>query len=80
MQKAKEKLILKHLLKNGIIQQMGRFNFNITTELLSAYAKNWEKVKVSNIKASQEMIADNITVLNKTQEIFQPLRKSSLVS
>ena len=46
----------------------GKSRFYITTEVLSAYAKNWEKV--SNIKASQEMIADKITVINKTPGIF----------
>jgi len=36
--------------------------------VLSAYAKSWEKI--SNIKASQEMISDKICVTDKTRNIF----------
>jgi hypothetical protein len=39
----------------------GKARFYITTEVLSAYAKTWEKT--SNIRASKELISDKIDLI-----------------
>ncbi|KAF9470560.1 hypothetical protein BDN70DRAFT_998898 [Pholiota conissans] len=46
----------------------GKYRFYITPEVLSAYAKTWEKN--SNIKASQELIADALDVISQTSQVF----------
>jgi hypothetical protein len=46
----------------------GKDRFYITAELLSAYAKTWEKV--NNIHASQEMIQDKMDLIHQSREIF----------
>jgi hypothetical protein len=46
----------------------GKDRFYITTEVLSAYAKTWEKV--NNIHASQEMIQDKMDLVHKSRDIF----------
>ncbi|KAK6981231.1 hypothetical protein R3P38DRAFT_3234489 [Favolaschia claudopus] len=46
----------------------GEDRFYITTELLAAYAKTWQKN--SNIRASQELIADKISLVSQTRDIF----------
>ena len=37
-------------------------------EVLSAYAKTWEKI--NNIQASQEMIPDKMNLINQSRDIF----------
>ena len=46
----------------------GKERFYVTTEVLSAYAKTWEKT--SNIRASQEIISDQLKVIKKSRTIF----------
>ncbi|KAJ7865918.1 hypothetical protein B0H14DRAFT_3442725 [Mycena olivaceomarginata] len=46
----------------------GKDRYYITTELLVSYAKTWQKN--SNIRASQELIADKLTLIRQTQDIF----------
>ena len=46
----------------------GKDRFYITAEVLSAYAKTWEKV--NNIRASQEMIKDKMDLVHQSREIF----------
>ena len=46
----------------------GKDQFYITSEVLSAYAKNWKKV--NNICASQEMIQNKIDLVHQNCDIF----------
>jgi hypothetical protein len=46
----------------------GKDRFYITTEVLCAYAKSWEKT--NNIHASQELISNKINMIEKTGKIF----------
>src|SRR6202790_2637304 len=46
----------------------GKDQFYITAEVLSAYAKTWEKV--NNIHASLEMIQDKMDLIHQSREIF----------
>ena len=46
----------------------GKTRFYITTEVLSAYSKAWEKA--SNTKASKELIRDQIATTARTQAVF----------
>jgi hypothetical protein len=46
----------------------GKARFYITTEVLSAYAKTWEKT--SNIHASKELISDKINLIQQSAEVF----------
>jgi hypothetical protein len=46
----------------------GKDQFYITTDVLCAYAKSWEKT--NNIHASQELISDKINMIKKTGKIF----------
>ncbi|KAF8233296.1 hypothetical protein L208DRAFT_1458637 [Tricholoma matsutake] len=46
----------------------GKDRFYITTDVLCAYAKSWEKT--NNICASQELISDKINMIEKTGKIF----------
>ncbi|KAJ6458078.1 hypothetical protein C8R47DRAFT_1227219 [Mycena vitilis] len=46
----------------------GKYRSYITTELLVAYVKTWQKN--SNIRASQELIAEKLTLVRQTREIF----------
>ncbi|KAG6849717.1 hypothetical protein H0H93_006014 [Arthromyces matolae] len=46
----------------------GKDRFYITGEVLAAYAKAWEKA--SNIRASQELIADGMDLISQTRSVF----------
>jgi hypothetical protein len=46
----------------------GKDRFYITTDVLCAYAKSWEKT--NNIRASQELISDKMNMIEKTGKIF----------
>ncbi|KAG6825372.1 hypothetical protein H0H92_003927, partial [Tricholoma furcatifolium] len=46
----------------------GVTRFYITAEVLAAYAKTWEKA--NNIRATQELISDQLDDLSKTRSIF----------
>ena len=46
----------------------GKARFYITTELLAAYSKSWEKN--SNIRASQEMIVDKLHMVSRSAQVF----------
>ncbi|KAF8074039.1 hypothetical protein FPV67DRAFT_1650749 [Lyophyllum atratum] len=46
----------------------GKYRFYVTTDVLVAYAKTWEKA--SNIRASKELISDQLDVMRKTADVF----------
>ena len=46
----------------------GKGRFYVTTEVLSAYSKTWEKS--TNIRASQELISDKLEVIQQSANIF----------
>jgi hypothetical protein len=46
----------------------GKECFYVTTEVLSAYAKSWEKM--SNVRASQELISEQMQSLSRSSQIF----------
>jgi hypothetical protein len=46
----------------------GKDCFYVTTEVLLAYARTWEKN--TNIRASQELISDKLEVLQQTGNVF----------
>ena len=46
----------------------GKERFYVTFEVLSAYAKSWEKA--NNVHASQELMSDQLQEVKKTAEIF----------
>jgi hypothetical protein len=46
----------------------GKERFYVTFEVLSAYAKSWEKA--NNVRASQELISSQLQEVKKTAEIF----------
>jgi hypothetical protein len=46
----------------------GKDRFYITSEVLTTYAKVWDKV--NNIRASQEMIKDKIDLVHQSRDIF----------
>jgi len=46
----------------------GVTRFYVTTEVLRAYAKTWEKM--NNVKASKELISDKLEMIQKSREIF----------
>jgi hypothetical protein len=46
----------------------GTTHFYITTEVLRAYAKIWEKI--NNIQASKELISDKLELIRQSGEIF----------
>ena len=46
----------------------GEHRFYVTTEVLSAYSKTWEKS--TNIQASQELISDQLEVARQTANVF----------
>jgi hypothetical protein len=46
----------------------GTTRFYITTDVLCAYAKTWEKI--SNIHASKELISDKLENIRKSRDIF----------
>jgi len=46
----------------------GTTRFYITTDVLCAYAKTWEKI--SNIQASKELISDKLENIRKSRDIF----------
>ncbi|KAG6843811.1 hypothetical protein H0H87_000217, partial [Tephrocybe sp. NHM501043] len=46
----------------------GKDRFYITPEVLTSYAKIWEKA--NNIRASQELISSKLGVIRRTQDIF----------
>jgi hypothetical protein len=46
----------------------GKYRFYVTTELLSAYAKSWEKN--GNIRASQDMILDKLHAVSRSAQVF----------
>ena len=46
----------------------GRTWFYITTDVLSAYAKTWEKT--NNVKASKELISDKLDQIHQSRDIF----------
>jgi hypothetical protein len=46
----------------------GKVRFYITADLLSTYAKSWERA--NNIRASQDMIRDKLKILQNTSRIF----------
>lgn len=46
----------------------GRTRYYVTTEVLAAYAKTWEKI--NNIHASKELISRKITAVQQSRQIF----------
>lgn len=46
----------------------GRSRFYVTPEVLMAYAKTWEKN--TNIRASQDLIAEALDVISQTSQVF----------
>jgi hypothetical protein len=46
----------------------GKERFYVTVEVLSSYAKSWDKI--SNIRASEEIIANQLTKIRESQKIF----------
>lgn len=46
----------------------GKYRFYVTTELLAAYAKSWEKN--GNIRASQDMILDKLYTVSRSAQVF----------
>ena len=46
----------------------GKDRFYVTTEVLSAYARTWEKS--NNIRASQDLASDTIYTINQTRAVF----------
>ena len=46
----------------------GKYRFYVTTELLVAYSKSWEKN--SNIRTSQEMIVDKLRMVSRSAQVF----------
>jgi hypothetical protein len=46
----------------------GKYRFYVTTELLAAYAKSWEKN--GNIRASQDMILDKLHEVSRSAQVF----------
>jgi hypothetical protein len=46
----------------------GKDRYYVTAEVLSAYAKTWEKV--NNIRASREMIPDKMDLIGQSRDIF----------
>ncbi|KAF5384343.1 hypothetical protein D9615_003177 [Tricholomella constricta] len=46
----------------------GKSRFYVTTDVLMAYAKSWDKT--TNIRASRELITNEIVVINKTRNVF----------
>ena len=46
----------------------GKYRFYVTTELLVAYSKSWEKN--SNIRTSQEMIVDKLHMVSRSAQVF----------
>jgi hypothetical protein len=46
----------------------GTTRFYITTEVLRAYAKTWEKT--NNVRASEELISDKLEGIQRSKEIF----------
>lgn len=51
----------------------GKDRFYVTVEVLSSYAKSWEKM--SNIHASQELISEQMKTLVRSSEIFAATEK-----
>ena len=52
----------------------GKERFYVTTDVLSAYAKSWEKI--TNIQASQELISHQMETIHKTSTIFAAVHQS----
>ncbi|PPQ71065.1 hypothetical protein CVT26_011467, partial [Gymnopilus dilepis] len=46
----------------------GKYRYYVTTEVLTAYAKSWEKN--TNIKASQELISEQLQSIRQTAQVF----------
>ncbi|KAF5379066.1 hypothetical protein D9615_005940 [Tricholomella constricta] len=46
----------------------GKSRFYVTTDVLMAYAKTWDKS--TNIRASKELITNKISVIDKTRNVF----------
>jgi hypothetical protein len=46
----------------------GKDRFYVTVEVLSSYAKSWEKI--TNIRASEEMIAEQIMKIRESRQVF----------
>jgi hypothetical protein len=49
----------------------GKFRFYVTPEVLAAYAKTWERN--SNVKASQDLIADGLDTISRTSQVFSAI-------
>ena len=52
----------------------GAERFYVTTEVLSSYAKSWEKI--SNVRASQELISEQMQSLVRSSQIFMATQKA----
>ena len=52
----------------------GKERFYVTTEVLSSYAKSWEKI--SNVRASQELISEQMQSLVRSSQIFMATQKA----
>ncbi|KAF8225614.1 hypothetical protein L208DRAFT_1380566 [Tricholoma matsutake] len=52
----------------------GKDCFYVTTDVLSVYAKSWEKI--TNIQASQEIISHQMETIHKTSTIFAAIHQS----
>jgi hypothetical protein len=46
----------------------GKTRFYVTTEILAAYSKTWEKA--NNARASKELIFDKLQIIQQSQKIF----------
>jgi hypothetical protein len=64
----KRKVNFKAFTKEWNCTADGKERFYVTVEVLSAYAKSWEKL--SNIRASQELIVDQMQSVAMSKKIF----------
>jgi hypothetical protein len=52
----------------------GKERFYVTTEVLSSYAKSWEKI--SNVRTSQELISKEMQSLSRSSQVFMATQKA----
>jgi len=56
----------------------GEERFYVTTKVLSSYARSWEKV--SNVRASQELISEQMQALVQSSQIFSATQQPFPIS
>lgn len=52
----------------------GKERFYVTTEVLSSYAKSWEKI--SNVRASEELISKQMQSLDQSSKVFMATQRA----